>query len=281
MTELAVGSAGTVTATFATDEDPVDATADVTVTVVDAFGTEIVAATTADHPDVGTYTVDVPAQTTPMTLTGTWSGTFDGATRTVTTVTPVVGYHLVTVAELRRKALVNIDSYPIETLRRARTQFANMAANHIGAPLVPTYLTVTTVGTGTDLIGLPKTSSTVVEASIDGTAVADTITVTPDGYARLANETWTYGDDVILGVVAGYDPTPPELVEAAVAWIEWKLGRDRSGMVDPRATSITGDLGTYRLSTPGGSTGRGAPTLTGLPEVDAALNAYRFVTVGR
>ena len=282
MSELVVGTAGTIEALFADDEDPVDATGDVTVTVSDAFGTEIVAATTATNTDVGTYTVDIPAQTTPMSLTGTWTGTFSGSTRTTTTLTALNGRHLVTIAELRaRKSLANLDHYPIEMLRRARTQFAAMAARHIGCPLVPTYLTVTASGTGSAFLEVPRNTTSVVEAAIDDVAVTDTITVTPNGYAaELEESTWTYAEPVVVGVVAGFDPTPPELVDAAAAWVEWRVGRDRAGMVDPRATSITGEQGTYRLSTPGGSTGRGAPTLTGLPEVDAALNVYRYVSVG-
>jgi len=282
MAELIVGTAGTIEALFADDEDPVDADADVTVTVVDAFGTEVVAATTATNTDVGTYTVDVGPLTDPARLTATWTGTFAGTARSTVTGTDVIGSHIITVAELRnRDSLGDIDRTPIDQLRRARTQFRTMAANHIGAPIVPTYVLVDAVGTGSAVLPLPRLTTQVLEASIDDEPVTDTITVTPSGYAMLETTTWTYGATITVGAVAGMDPTPAELTDAAGEWIEWRLARSRSGLVDPRATSVTSDQGTFRLSTPGGSTGRGAPTLTGLPQVDATLNSYRYVTAGR
>jgi hypothetical protein len=163
--------------------------------------------------------------------------------------------------------LANEAKYPDAKLEAART-FAEQwfeTAAHVA--YVPRTATETLVGTGSRNLFLSRWAAVrpVVAASIDGAELA------PDELAALVTRPygvvertlrWLAGATILVTYRHGYDE-PAELARTAVMMLA--VEHAKPSTIPARATSISTDLGSYRISQ-ADATGR-----TGIPDVDAII----------
>lgn len=286
---ITTGVASTIGATFYNDEDPATATGDVEVTIVDPWSAVVVDAATATSAGEGRYTHTLDAQTAPTLLTATWSGTFGGSTRTATTRVEVAGGIYPTIGELRTISdISNADTYTTDDLKRVRNQFIAKAERHCGYSFVPRFRLDDLTGLGARALPIsnryPRAVSRIDIDDVTMT-VAELADVQPEDHGVLLRDNgsgvWASGVNILAAYTHGLNEPPDDLNEAAKRWIAYRLTANRSSMIDERATSIQGDLGTQRLSTPGGRAGGpgGMPIVTGIPDVDQLLDELRMVQV--
>lgn len=98
----------------------------------------------------------------------------------------------------------------------------------------------------------------------------------PAGVAYLRDGTsWPTSGDVEIGYEYGYDRTPHDVLSAAALYLRFVAGSGTTS-VPERATSYAdGAGGVTQLATPGLG-----PFITGIPEVDEVLTAYRWNATG-
>jgi hypothetical protein len=103
---------------------------------------------------------------------------------------------------------------------------------------------------------------------LDGVEVDAASAFVPSGPGTIYYPaSWTRGfNNYDIAYEHGWPTPPPRVSQAALRWARSIL---IDGPIDDRYTSVSNDVGTFALATPGlrGST-------TGLPEVDATIAAY-------
>lgn len=244
----------------------------VTVTITRADGTVLVAdaATTGTGAAERTYTL--AAQDRLDHLTAVW----EGATADVTTSHEIVGGFYASLAEIRAQdALTSQASYPTAKLEAARWQAEARFEEATGVAWVPRHARDTLTGMGsTSLMVNYRPPRSLIAAHVDGTAVGDlgTLALQPWGLVERASgitfpRPATLPGNVVLEYVYGYDRPPADLKQAFLAYCRHLLLEGRSRIPD-RASVMTTDFGTFTLTT------AGFRRPTGLPDVDAVLNAY-------
>lgn len=282
MDRLVRGSGGLLRLLVVDDEgDPVDAPQTPTVTVVDGAGTQV-ATGTATHTGTGVYTLALTGAQTAQcdTLTVTWSA----GVATYITVVEVIGGWPVTLADIRNAntELADTTRYPSALLAAARNAAMDRIENSTGVAWSTRRARVTLDGDGSTVLALrgPNRKAltevqTVLGVTVEG-AVWD-----PDGcvlwpWGGLAAPdglVWPVGRrnitvDVLHGVPVAPAPVCEAIVELAIgAVVEY------GSRVPERATSVSTDLGTFRLTLPG----RDGPT--GIPRVDAVIDQWGYKTM--
>jgi len=116
----------------------------------------------------------------------------------------------------------------------------------------------------------------ITSATVDGVEAADTAlwALYPEGQVVQVAGTFTAtagGRNVVIAGTAGVYDTPPEQIKHACRLLARAYCVDSSARVHDRALNINNEFGQIVLAQPGGP---GRPT--GLPEVNAILNRYRF-----
>src|SRR2546421_257184 len=141
-TRALVNSPTPLSVTFYTpgSEAPVDADANVTVTVTHANGSLLLNAATAVHGSTGVYTATLPPQPNPLDATVAWTGAFGGTQRTVTQYLSLVGGFYVELAELRAlDGLDNAIKYPTSLLIAKREEAETVCEQATGKAWVQRY----------------------------------------------------------------------------------------------------------------------------------------------
>lgn len=198
----------------------------------------------------------------------------------------VVGGFLFTIAELRAfdDELTDATAYPASAIVDVREQVEERLEGEeaCGVAFVPRGAREVLDGSGEALLELAHLlPRTVLSAEIDGVALdaaalADLRTHDWGAVSRKTLGAWTSGQaNVEILYEHGFDRPPAPIVRAAKILAKKQLV-DSPISEEERALSVTTELGTMRISTPG----RDGPT--GIPEVDAVIEQFgkRVPTAG-
>jgi hypothetical protein len=283
---ILVGVGATLTAKFRDQYGEPAARNAVTVGVVDANGTEILAAgTAATYVGASTsYTVAISAVTDLAFLTATWTST-TGSVSTETTVEVVGGYYF-SIADTRayKNGVMSSAATYSDALIRATRDEVEREFERVIWPQVPRYRRIELPATGGNRLALPDMH------------IRDVRSVREYDETSTLAYTWTAGDisglrwdasgevvsqngkpfgwragKIVVEYEYGFNQPSADVLAAAFIRLRHRMNADKSGIPD-RAMSYTHDGGgTYSLSTPGRGT-----AVTGIPDVDAVLNDPRF-----
>jgi hypothetical protein len=274
-----------------------DADGTVTVTVLRADGTALftdAAAGKTTPPASGRYRkVLTPANLPEVDLLScTWKATFTGAADQVLTQAEVVGGYLYTLPEARAfnprsqtaGPLADTSKYPDANLLTEHWSLADDFELICGYSMVPRYGRA--VLSGWDAIADRRSYSSVatclqlphrkvtsiLAATVDGDVLdageLALLHADPRGILRRTDASrWPTGfDNITVAYVHGLPSVPGPITRAALLLTASHLA---GGDVNPRAMSVTNELGTTQLATAG--YGRWE---YGLPEADAILRRY-------
>ncbi|MBX6388251.1 MAG: hypothetical protein IRZ08_04480 [Frankia sp.] len=230
-----------------------------------------------------------------ITLTAAQLGRLDQLMITTTSATvgeatlkvPVVGAELFGIGEARRfgdGALADPIRYPDEALIELRARIREAFTVITGQRFVPELVTVTLAAYGGQALLLPdvrvsrivavaeRYGATWTELSADDLA---TLVLADSGMILRTAGTWPQGSHAVrLAYECGWPQPPLEIRRAALRLATSYQGLLSSNLPD-RALSMSDELGTFRLATPGVG-----GSWFGLPEVDAVLDRYRVVMPG-
>jgi hypothetical protein len=284
---LVRGYAGVLSATFMTDETPIDAGA-VTVTVTDATGT-IVATGAASTPSTGVYTFSM----SPLTALGPLSVSWVSGTLSQTTSAEVVGSTLFALPDARASdpAFGNTAKFPTAALAAAREAVTDEFSRICGRSFIPRGNTYTTTLDNTGSVLLPDSDLTkVVSATVDGVTQTG-LTIDPIGLVyglptkqRLTlQQVWdgSIGSGapgpgtVVITYEYGFTEVPNDLYRAAIQRARFILASIASGIPDRATSFVATEGGSFTLATPGSGVWQ-----TGIPDVDAVLARYTIAPKG-
>lgn len=204
-----------------------------------------------------------------------WAGTIAGATLTVTRMAEVVGGFAFTVRECRGhdETLADEAKYPTPAIIEARTFAEQRFENAAEVAYVPRYArvtatrpTITPAGPSLPSLYWGPTSWLLVPdveirrlLTVDGAAPTDTQTL--DRTGRLSG----VNPGQVVEYEHGRDGYPAEVKRATLMLAADYLIKSA---LPSRATSVSTDEGYLRISV------AGRDGLTGIPEVDAAIEQY-------
>lgn len=262
------------------DEDGVAAnnTGDVTVQVLDEYGTVVASGTAPNAAGNGTGEHTYTPPTSVTNALGTYTVRFtyvlSGTTYRVEVPYVVYGAHLFEISELRETApeLASAGDYPAREIRRARDAATEYLERAAGVAFSARSRTFTVDGTGTSTILLPVGQVNAVNSVyVDDVQITDLdgLVVYPDG--RLSwddNGYWAAGrSNVTVDVDYGYEAVPAPVRRAAmILAVEYLV----PSALPPRAMSQSTDLGEFRISIANPDAGR----WTGIPDVDAVIQQF-------
>jgi hypothetical protein len=190
----------------------------------------------------------------------------------------VVGAFLFSETEARAfdaAAMSDETSYSDAAIQRMRARITDEFESITGIGFVPRYRRDAFVGA--DDARMPRSVETYSNGVWTAYSVDDLadVLVEYDALRRRARGVFPMGyANVRVGYEYGMSPTPFDISEAALWALRYYLVPTN---VDPRALSISNDIGTTNLWTPGVS-GRGE-AIHAMPETDRILKLYRS-TVG-
>ncbi len=238
--------------------------------IFDSAGASAASGLAATRDSPGTYRVAIPNSLTKLdTYRIDWSWAAGAVTRT--TYVELVGGFLFTIADLRAfdSSLASVTAAEAVAKRQIVEEKFERAC---GVSFTPRGARLFVDGRGSDRLLIPILElSSLVAAKIDGTALTSSeladVAVYPFGMLRRGSGVWSSGNrNVELLVEHGMSAVPEPIYRAGLAYAKHLL--TKSALENERATAVFTDLGGYRLSL----AGRDGPT--GLPEVDAELEAY-------
>ena len=273
-------AAETLSVTFYSGESATDADGSVTLGIVDAGGTTVVAAGTATtSAGSGVYTYVLAAQSDLKRLTATWSGTFGGNAMTFDTVHEIVGGHYTTPAEVRSMDSISGESstFPASDIVEAITYATSIIDDYCGTSFVQRYHRDTLNGTSTDTIRVAQMfPKTLLSATIDGTALSGSklneVALFDDGTLVRKSDVWTFtqpGNKVVIEYEAGASKS----AAADLRWCAKTIARywilEQVSRIPDRAISVQSEFGQIQLAQPG----MNRPTP--LPDVNVVLNRHR------
>lgn len=273
-------SAETLSITVYSGETATDADGSVTLGIVDAAGTTVVAAgTSATRTGLGEYGYTLAAQSNLKKLTVTWSGTW-GSAMAFTTTSEVVGNFYASPAEVRAMDGLSGESstFPAADVVGAINYATAVIDDYCGASFVQRYKRDVLNGTNAQTIRVSEMyPTTLLAGSIDGTALTASeisdCALFEDGSIMRKDKTWTYtlpGNKVVLEFEFGIGVTAPE----DIRWCARTLARyhllEQVSRIPDRAVQIQSEFGSITLSQPGGFT-RPTP----LPDVNVILVKHR------
>lgn len=268
-----INTPATLTAAFLTGsgDAPTPLPDAVAVTVTASDGTVLIDAHDAFSNGDGTYSYPLTTTETAQldTLTVDWSAGVAGSTRTYVEV--VGGFHF-TIPQLRAmKGLENATKYPAAALEQARTLAETAIEDECGVAFVPRHSLVTAYVNGTGP-SLPAEVTAIRSVTVGGTAwSADELAGVNVGAG------WVYGPrtgwpsgQYVIGVEHGRLFCPPWVSRASMLLARHVL---IESPIDDRYTSVSTDVGTFSLVTPG------PDVVTAIPEVNSVIDAYRLPVV--
>lgn len=271
MRRIAAGTLTQIVGTFLSgDGHPESATGTVTVAVVDGAGTAVTSGN-ADDLNSGRYGFDVDL-TTLDTYAVTFTGAFSGdAVRTTVETVEVVGAVPLSVEQVRGsdEDLADIVKYPSDQVLAELQAAWDVMEQGLSVAMVPRSARVTVDGTGRDTLTVPNMRvRSVVAAAIDGSSIDVGDVVAKDSGAIYNPSGWPSGHgNVTVHYTHGWD-TPPDPVVRALRLLT--IDRLVTRATPSRATSLSTDVGAFRLTI------AGRDGWTGLPDVDAIINQFGY-----
>jgi hypothetical protein len=273
MDRLVRDAGGTIGLTVYDDDGAIaDLPTTPTVAVVDGAGAAVTTGT-ATHVSVGVYEFGVTGVHVPECdlYTAAWTS---GASVFVTQFEAIGGWPC-TLAEMRaaNTELADTTRYPSALLIAARDVAMDRVETVTRVAWTTRRARVTLDGDGSDLIILPNNEvQQILAAAVDGAPVtaADCRYWPWGGLAAPEGTVWAAGwRNITVDYLHGYQYTPGPVADAIV---ELALGAvvEYGNRIPERATSVSTDVGTFRLTLPG----RDGPT--GIPRVDAVLDQYGY-----
>ncbi|MFI9558870.1 hypothetical protein [Nonomuraea endophytica] len=287
-------ASATIERTWYLDEQPIDSSTSVEVTLTDPDGAVVHSGTAASAgAGTGRYTFTVPGQPALTWLTATWSATVGGSAVVAADVVEVVGGFYFTLAEGRAfdASLADATKHTLAELVTTRQEVETECESICGRAFVPRFRRVSLAGTGTPELVLPDGGDELRAGvalrgvrSVRAVKVAPragqpyvalsagelaALAVMPDGTLRRTDgRIWAEGvQNVVLDYEFGADAPPVDLKRAAMRRFRWLLNQPYSGVGD-RATSFQAvEGGVYQLDT-------ADATSTGIPDVDAVYDRY-------
>ena len=242
----------------------------VTVGIVDAAGTVVVApltaTTKAGSGATTSYSYDLAIQTAVSRLTVTWTRTDTGAS--LSDEVEVVGWHLFTVAQTRAwdgAVMASTTAYPLATILEERDRITDVLEHQIGFPPIQRYGSATLSGQGEDRIWLPTHRVvSVLATTVDGAAfdAGDLTDLRIDGATliRDAGGVFACGDSNV-DVHYCWGPDRP-LADADRVGLFLLRDRLVPADISPRVMSQSNELGVAQFALPS------ARFPFGLPVVD-------------
>lgn len=199
----------------------------------------------------------------------------------ISVVVPVVGNELFRIDEARafdQQQLADPVRFPDDVIVHVRARIREAFTNVTRVRFVEELVRVTVDGDGRDELLLPdafvhalrrvrvRESTAWRELTSDELS---SIILIEEGFAIATSFTWPVGRAAVeLIYEAGMRSVPHEVRRAALKLATSYLGLLSSNLPD-RALSLSDELGTFRLATPGVG-----GSIFGLPEVDAVLQRY-------
>jgi hypothetical protein len=303
MERILRGTAATISVTFYLDGTATDPSPDsATVEVLRSDGTQLVAATSATNAGVGKFTFQLTPTHSALldVLTARWTATIGGQAQTLETEVEIAGGFYFSIAELRAKypdvadptefpaaAIAEERATAEDTIERACSVafVPRMRREAFTAPVMPVNSYAST-----DWYGRPQGGAwrNLNDLFLGRSAVRTIRSVTVDG-APLASQDlaalvlhdgrWLYRptgwlpsstgtpDNIVVTYEHGLDSPPRRIRDAAMLLAQVRLVGDD---LSPRATRVrirhVGDVALADPTAPG--------AVTGIPEVDAAIEAY-------
>lgn len=263
------------------DGDLVGLDAAPTVQLRDTTGAVIASPPTAtvDPLGPGRYSAPLPAGHPALddlgALTVTWTGTINTDPWSVTDPVEVIGGWPFTLSEMRaaNTDLADPDRRPAHVLAAARQVAVERVGSITRVAWVSRRRTDTLIASGTlPTLLLPHPQVQTVHSITVNDTTLDVSQVTIHDTGAL-DYPFPTGAVVTVDYTHGH-PTCPSDVAGAIRDLAVFTAASWGARMPDRATTISTDVGTFRLSMPG----RDGPT--GLPEVDAILAPYRRPAIG-
>jgi hypothetical protein len=204
-------------------------------------------------------------------LTATWTGTISGNAATFTTQAEVVGSVPLVVSDIRAvdEDLQDVVKYPDWRVQSAIEQAWETIEKGMRVAIVPRGNRETVDGSGTTTQLVEKLGCTQVYSAAVGGVAVSVGSLVPKKWGAIINPSgWAAGDgNVTLHYKHGLTSTPEPVLGALVT-----LTVDRlvSRATPNRATSLSTDVGAFRLTI------AGRDGWTGIPDVDAVIEQYGY-----
>ncbi len=271
--------AETISVTIYSGETGTDADGAVTIGIVDAAGTTVVASgTSTTSAGSGVYTYALPAQSNLKELTATWTGTW-GSAMSFTTHHEVIGDFYTTPAEVRGMDSISGETatFPAADVVEAIAYATRIIDDYCGVSFGQRYHRDVLNGTDSQVIKVTKMfPTTLLAASVDGTALSASkisdVALFGNGEMARKADVWAYtspGNKVVIEYEAGVTSSaPPDSRWAAKTLARYHLLEQVSRIPD-RAISVQSEIGQIQLAQPG----MNRPTP--LPDVNVVLNRHR------
>lgn len=242
-----------------------------TLAVSDGAGGAVTGVSAVVKEAVGVYTARSPARTSLDRLTATWTYTLDGYARTVTQYYDVVAGRVAPLWQIRQAlaAEPELAAVPTPVLRQVSDAVEDWITRALRYPALPEHFrqTFANAGGGRALI-IPGVVYPREVYTIDGYTTTDMSGVSVlDGYIIRDQAGFGPSTFTAWGTHGRWDAPPADLVRAAVVLARYVA---RTSNYPERATRVISQDTEIWLSTPSDD------RATGLPEVDGAINAYRW-----
>lgn len=246
----------------------------VTITILRADGSTLIAGATTSHVSGGIYTYQLTPQTELDLFTASWTGSWSGVQQTITSYVEVVGDVLFPIAAARTfgdKALADQTKYPDEDIRATRERITDLFEQVCHVSFIPRYARDTLDGTNSDTLELAhRRPRRIIAASVDGTSIASqlaNIVLYPSGRAVWKPFGWWpwKRQNITVAYEHGYPTPPTDIVRAALTLCRYDMVAND---ITDRMIAFANDLGSVRLSVPG------TDYPTGIPVVDSTLARY-------
>ena len=261
----------------AADDSPTDLDA---LPAADAVidGATVAPPLTVTKPGTGRYTATIPPGHPAAAQLGDilirWTGLLAAAAWLRSTPVEVIGGWPFTVADVRaaNHDLDDTTRYPNALIAAARAAAVDRAEQISKVAWTPRRRRVTVEpAAGHRRLLLPDVEATdLIAVTVDGVA-EDLTEITLQPWGALDHPTGWHGR-VVADYLHGYRACPAPVVDAIIdLTIRAVVGM--GSRVPERATSVSTDVGTFRITLPG----RDGPT--GIPDIDAVLTQYGYGAV--
>ena len=264
------------------DGDPADP-GTVTIGVTKADGTVVVASGTAT---TGTSTApraySLAAVSTLEMLTASWTSSTHGVQTTHVEVVERYYFSVAAARAWKTGGMNDATTYTDAQIKAGRSEVEQEFERFCWA-FVPRFVRHELMATGrSSALVVPdqklRSLRSVKEIATDGSTsytwtaadIAATSVATSGILTRLDGAVWSAGK-IVVEYEHGFDSPPPDVLDAAIARLRYRINAQRSAVPDRASSFTSGDGGTYSLLVPG----RGS-SLTAQPEVDVVLNDPRY-----
>lgn len=270
------GAAATLTVTICdADGEPSDPSGTVTVGVVNAAGTVVVApGTTTSRPtpsEDGRYLVAAPVATVLDEWTATWT---NGSASWTSSHVVVGGFPFAATDAYLDDAAITPDKFPRAVVLATRAEVEDEAEEICNRSFTPRYRRLTMDGSGTNTMVLPINDIRRVRSvTVNGSALnVAYLRVVDDEFRnqvqRIDRRPFDEDfDNVVFEVEYGLDAPPSDVRRAMLTRLRSRLGMPRTSIPDRANTFQGADGRTYTLN-------RATADSTGIDDVDAAYERH-------